>query len=50
MISLLDGTTDATDYMKHSSGQWVALGKTLQILESKLKSTYLIGDQISLAE
>lgn len=52
MLSIYEGKEDASSFVKMSTEAWANLPKTLAFIEGKLssKATYLVGDQISLAE
>jgi hypothetical protein len=50
LLSIYEGKEDASSFISMSKEAWVNLGKTIQLVEDKLQATYLVGDQISLAE
>ncbi|GAA6062497.1 hypothetical protein JCM10212_006346 [Sporobolomyces blumeae] len=52
LLSMYEGRSDASEWIKASNAMWAAVPKTLALFESKLEDTapYLLGDQISLAD
>ncbi|KAL8277467.1 hypothetical protein RQP46_010189 [Phenoliferia psychrophenolica] len=52
LLAMIQGKADSTDFMKLSAEGWVHLAKTCAIFEERLdgKSTYIVGDQIALAD
>lgn len=52
LLALLEGKGDSSDIQAKAKALWANVGKTVELLESKLQpgAVYLLGDQISLAE
>ncbi|TNY21947.1 hypothetical protein DMC30DRAFT_415593 [Rhodotorula diobovata] len=52
LLALLEGKGDSSDIQAKAKALWANVGKTVELLESKLQpgAVYLLGDQISLAD
>ena len=52
LLAMIEGKADSSEFMKLSAEGWVLLAKTIETFESRLdgKSTFIVGDQIALAE
>ncbi|KAK4055975.1 hypothetical protein OIO90_002969 [Microbotryomycetes sp. JL221] len=50
LIAVYEGQADASGFYAKSQEAWSNLSKLVQLLEGKLQATYLVGDQISLAD
>ncbi|SCV70997.1 BQ2448_3759 [Microbotryum intermedium] len=50
LLAMYEGKVDASPFIETSNGMYVALGKTIALLEKSLRAAYLVGDQVSLAD
>lgn len=50
LLAIYEGKADGEGWMTQSKQMWSDLSKTVKALEEKLNATYLVGDQIALAE
>lgn len=50
LLAMYEGKADAEGWMTASKQMWSDLSKTVKVLEEKLHASYLVGDQIALAE